>query len=76
MPTGHVKFYKQNSYGFIVPDGELGERDVYVHWATLRRARIEKLEPGQKVQFEIQPNISGGRPRARHIEIIENGAAA
>lgn len=78
MRTETVKFFKADgSYGFLTPDGEPGQPDVYVHWATLRRARIDELEKGQKVQFEIQPNmISGGRPRARYIKIIGNEAAA
>jgi cold shock CspA family protein len=77
MPTGCVKFYKETEgSSFIAPDGEPGQADVYIHSSTLRRTRIEKLEPGMKVKFEIQTYISGGRPRARNIKLIENEATA
>jgi CspA family cold shock protein len=52
MQTGSVVSYKEDKgYGFIKPKD--GGDNVYVHVSTLQTAGIDKLEPGQRLTYEI-----------------------
>ena len=57
MPTGSVISYKEDKgYGFIRPkDGndKDGGDNVYVHISALQDTGIEKLEPGQRLTYEL-----------------------
>lgn len=77
MATGVVKWFNTaKGFGFITPD--LGPCDVFVHVSALVAARIERLEPGDRVEFELtqggdgrllalglrQPTVPPGKPIA------------
>lgn len=50
---GTVKWYDPNKgYGFI--EREDGQKDVFVHVTALEKAGIARLDPGQRVRFEIE----------------------
>jgi CspA family cold shock protein len=73
---GFVKFYKDpEGYGFIVPEGE-PQPDVYIHRSALQWAGIPKLEPGQRVEFEMRLSLRNGKPSASNIKLLHNSEAA
>lgn len=58
MATGVVKWFNTaKGFGFITPD--LGPCDVFVHVSALAAARIERLEPGDRVEFELTQGGDG-----------------
>lgn len=58
MQTGSIKFFiMDRGFGFIVPND--GGPDVFVHVREMHKAGIQKLTPGQAVQFEPGPGKDG-----------------
>lgn len=58
MATGTVKWFNyKKRYGFIEP--EQGEADIFVHISALREANINRLEEGQKIQYELEKGRNG-----------------
>ncbi len=58
MPTGVVKWFNPTKgFGFIVPDE--GGDDVFVHVSTVKRAGLQSLNEGQKVEYELMPSRDG-----------------
>jgi cold shock protein len=52
MPTGTIVSFKEDrGYGFISP-AEGGD-NVYVHVTALQAAGIDKIEPGQRLTYEL-----------------------
>ena len=81
MATGVVKWFNAaKGFGFITPD--LGPCDVFVHVSALAAARIEKLEPGDRVEFELTQGGDGRllalglrRPAAPPSDIPDSSGA-
>ena len=66
--NGTVKVFNDNQgFGFIQPDS--GTSEVVVHFSALERAGIERLQHGQRVQFEVEADRHG-RAAARSIRLI------
>ena len=62
MQTGVVKWYDSvKGYGFILSDDG---KDIFVHRTGLKN--LQKLEPGQKVKFEVSDGNKG--PAAVNVE--------
>jgi CspA family cold shock protein len=54
--TGTVKFFNgERGYGFIKPDD--GGRDVFVHITAVERAGLKDLTEGQRISFEVEPDV-------------------
>ena len=52
MPTGTVKWFNpKKGYGFIAPEGE--DKDIFVHITAVQQAGLDRLDEGDKVEFEI-----------------------
>ena len=52
MTTGTVKWFNpQKGFGFIAPEGS--DQDIFVHITALQEAGIDRLDEGDKVEFEI-----------------------
>ena len=58
MASGAVKWFNTaKGFGFITPD--LGPSDVFVHVSALAAAGIERLDPGDRVEFELTQGGDG-----------------
>ena len=52
MATGTVKWFNpKKGFGFIAPDG--GDKDIFVHITAVQQAGLDRLDEGDKVEFEI-----------------------
>ncbi len=69
MITGTVKWFNPNTgYGFIQPEDGTG--DTFVHISAVRRARLETLIEGQKVEYELQPGRDG-KSAAENLKLVD-----
>jgi CspA family cold shock protein len=60
MTIGTVKFFNTTKgFGFISPDG--GGKDVFVHVTTVEMSGLRNLNEGQRVSFDVQPDVKGGK---------------
>ncbi len=69
MITGTVKWFNPNKgFGFIQPDD--GTEDNFVHNSAVKRAGLETLLEGQKVEYEL---IEGqrGRMAADNLKLVQ-----
>ncbi|MEI6419311.1 MAG: cold-shock protein [Sphingomonadales bacterium] len=58
MASGAVKWFDgKKGFGFIAPD--LGPRDVFVHVSVVKAAGLDRLEPGQRLEFELVQDGAG-----------------
>ena len=58
MANGTVKWFNfTKGFGFIQPEG--GSKDVFVHLSALERAGIRRLDDGQAVSFDLEPDRNG-----------------
>jgi len=64
-----IKF--DGTYGFIKPD--TGGHDLFVHFSNIVADGFRKLEPGQKVKYELGDRF--GRPQAINVQILEEEVA-
>ncbi len=68
MATGTVKWFNPNKgYGFIAPDE--GGKDVFVHISAVEKAGIDRLNDGQKVNYEIIENR--GKESADELKLVD-----
>ncbi len=73
MPTGTVKFFNmKKGFGFIAPDvPRRGGRDVWVGLTEVRRARLDILLEGQRVEYDLKTD-GRGRCDAVNLRVIES----
>ena len=66
---GYVKWFDiGKGYGFISPEDEKIKEDIFVHFSSIMMNGFKKLDPGDKVEFEI---ISGERGlEASNVKIL------
>jgi CspA family cold shock protein len=66
MLKGTVKWFNEKKgYGFIRPDD--GGSDVFVHISAVERARLHRLDEGQKLLFELVSNRKTGKSLAANL---------
>jgi cold shock CspA family protein len=59
----------ERGIGFIVEDGDGNELEF--HWTALVAGRLDQLEVGQRVQFDMQMNHrDDSRRRAVNIRLL------
>ena len=65
MATGTVKWFNPTKgFGFIQPDE--GGNDVFVHISAVEKSGLNKLDEGQRVNYELETNK--GRTSATNLE--------
>lgn len=64
--TGTVKSYnpKRNPFGGFITEDATGI-DIFVHKSVVEQAKLAKIDPGQKVRFDIVEDGFGGFKAAR-----------
>lgn len=68
MASGEVRWFNRaKGFGFIRPD--TGPRDVFVHVSAVRRAGLEALAEGQRVEFELT-QLQDGRLAAFGLRLL------
>ncbi|WP_433403827.1 transcription antiterminator/RNA stability regulator CspE [Streptomyces sp. CA-146814] len=56
--TGSVKWFsEEKGYGFITPDD--GSKDLFVHFAAIKRDGFITLAEGERVEFDVQNGQKG-----------------
>ena len=55
--------------GFITPDN--GSEDIFVHFSAIQCDGFKKLEEGQKVSYEVEPDPKdNGKMRAVNVSVV------
>lgn len=63
--AGVVKFFDAaKGYGFIKRDD--GQPDVFLHVTDLRKSKVQDVNAGDKLTFEVQ-QVTGKGPRAVQV---------
>ena len=69
MTTGTVKWFDATKgYGFIQPED--GTEDNFVHLSAVKRAGLETLLEGQKVEYELVEG-KNGRTAADNLKLVQ-----
>jgi cold shock protein len=72
MPVGTVKWFcRERGFGYIAPEDK--GLDIYVGPEILKNSRIDVLEAGQSIKYEMTSK-DGGRPAATCIKTHLNSA--
>jgi cold shock protein len=67
MPTGKVKFYREEKgFGFIATDAGA---EIFFHISNCDEA-IDTLATGQRVKFEERTNPRKGKPEAYEVGLV------
>ena len=62
---GTVRWFSRvKGYGFIQPDGQ--EKDVFVHFSSIKGEGYRNLNEGQRVLFSVEDTDKG--PQAVEVE--------
>lgn len=70
MAKGTVKWFNnKKGYGFIIPEENQSDKDVFVHISALQKAGLQHLDEGQIVSYDVYDDR--GREAAGNI-IIED----
>ena len=60
MAKGEVRWFNyKKGYGFISQDGGSEDQDIFVHISAVKASGIDKLQEGQKVEYEIKEQENG-----------------
>jgi cold shock protein len=60
-------FDRRKGFGHIEPDQ--GESDVFVHVSAVERAGLPDLSAGDRVNFDIQTDLSRGKTFATNLSL-------
>ena len=76
--TGAVKWFSAlKGYGFIEPEQDGFQKDVFVHFSAIQDDGFRTLEAGQRVEFGVEDHPKG--PQAVNVVKLgrppKNGAA-
>ena len=75
MYTGTVKWFNaEKGYGFIANDD--GSEDVFVHYSAIVCDGYKKLDEGQKVTFDTEPDPRGSRGNTQEDQQVPHGHGA
>jgi CspA family cold shock protein len=74
MATGTVKWFNNaKGFGFICPEGESADDDVFAHYSTIQMDGYRTLKAGQTVTYEVVAGPKGSH--ASSVVPIESDSA-
>ena len=69
MFAGTVKWFnRKRAFGFIEPDG--GGDDAFVHISAIKKAGLNTLIDGQRVEYKLAP-LADGRLAADTLRMLD-----
>jgi CspA family cold shock protein len=69
MTSGTIKSLRENGFGFIVPDGATGNKDLFFHRSAIIGMDFDSLREGQRVSFDVEPDPrDSSRSRAVRVQ--------
>lgn len=58
--TGVVAWFSaRKGFGFITPDGNMEEKDVFIHWSGISMQGYKQLKAGDHVEYELKDTPKG-----------------
>ncbi len=73
MAIGVVKWFNPaKGYGFVQP--EEGGKDVFIHISAVERAGLQRLNEGDRVEYELVTNKDRNKDRtsAENLKLLSN----
>ena len=59
MKQGTVKWFnEEKGFGFIAVEGE---KDIFVHFSSIKKDGFKTLQEGQKVEFRVEEGSRGAQ---------------
>lgn len=69
MEKGKVKWFdNKKGYGFIIPEENKKDKDVFIHITAIHKAGLRTLDEGQIIGYEIYDDR--GRAAAGNINVL------
>ena len=66
MKQGTVKWFnEEKGFGFIEV---VGEKDIFVHFSSIKKDGFKTLKEGDKVEFEVEDGARG--PQAASVVVL------
>lgn len=66
MKQGTVKWFnEEKGFGFIEVGGE---KDIFVHFSSIKKDGFKTLKEGDKVEFEVEDGARG--PQAANVVVL------
>ena len=66
MKQGTVKWFnEEKGFGFIEV---VGEKDIFVHFSSIKKDGFKTLKEGDKVEFEVEDGARG--PQAANVVLL------
>ncbi|MGX7112526.1 cold-shock protein [Gemella cuniculi] len=66
MKQGTVKWFnEEKGFGFIAVEGE---KDIFVHFSSIKKDGFKTLKEGDKVEFEVEDGSRG--PQAASVMVL------
>ena len=63
--TGSKLFNEEKGFGFIEV---AGEKDIFVHFSSIKKDGFKTLKEGDKVEFEVEDGARG--PQAANVVVL------
>ncbi len=67
------KLDKDRGFGFIVPDGEVKQKDLFFHANDVAGGGFKDLNEGDRVSYEVGDSPKG--PKATDVNVIYEDAS-
>jgi len=65
------KIFEGRGFGFITPDQDHGAGDIFLHFSDITGAGARSLVVGTWVRYDVEPDTTSGRLRAKNVSIIQ-----
>jgi len=68
MAQGTIKkLVTERGFGFILPDGEAANHDLFFHQSDVEGTSYDALREGVQVTYEVGTDERRGTPKATHV---------